>query len=59
MEPDAPSLLAKHFAWGKERDEPLFGCMQIGGGFITDRQGVLVELVQRSSRKAPTPTPVL
>jgi hypothetical protein len=35
MEPDASSLLTKHFAWGKERDESLFDCMQIGGGFIT------------------------
>jgi hypothetical protein len=35
-EPDVPSLLAKHFAWGEERDKPLFNCEQIGGGFITD-----------------------
>jgi hypothetical protein len=37
MEPDAPSLLAKHFAWDEERDKPLFDYEQIGGGFITDR----------------------
>jgi hypothetical protein len=37
MEPDVSCLLAKHFAWSEERDKPLFDCMQIGGGFITDR----------------------
>jgi hypothetical protein len=36
-EPDVPSLLAKHFAWGEERDKPLFDYEQIGGGFITGR----------------------
>jgi hypothetical protein len=37
MEPDAPSLLVEHFAWGEERDKPMFDYEQIGGGFITDR----------------------
>jgi hypothetical protein len=36
MEPDASCLLSKHFAWGEERDKPLFDYEQIGGGFITD-----------------------
>jgi hypothetical protein len=59
VEPDASRLLSKHSAWGEERDESLFDYEQIGGGFITDGWGMLVELVQRSSRKAPTPMPVL
>jgi hypothetical protein len=32
---------------------------QVGSGFIADRQGELVEPVQRSSSEAPTPMPAL